>query len=173
MQQAPAKSSRRAGEIPATDVMSHDQIIMTLQAKVEKLEQEKSEWETKAQLAIADRDPIEALEQTIAQLVTERSPNTAQSAGSNNPFASYRNSATTPTPAGPCGQRLVDTSIAQELVESSPVMADQSSPRPVLQPPTLSIGQAFTQPVEGNQEETQRVSFSTFRREHTEKPNCT
>ncbi|EGG08388.1 uncharacterized protein MELLADRAFT_105075 [Melampsora larici-populina 98AG31] len=161
MPQVPAESSRRVGEIQATEAMSQDDIINTLQSKVDQLEHEKSEWKAKAQLAVADRDRIEALEHTISRLVMERSPNTARSAGSNNPFASYRKHATTPTPAGPRGQRLVDTGIAQALVESSPVMAEQLSPKPPVQTP-FPTRQSFPVPMNDDHEKTRRVSFNAL-----------
>ncbi|EGG04317.1 uncharacterized protein MELLADRAFT_108595 [Melampsora larici-populina 98AG31] len=49
MQQSPAESSRRVSEIQNTDAMTQDDIINTLQLKINQLQQEKSEWEAKAQ----------------------------------------------------------------------------------------------------------------------------
>ncbi|EGG11129.1 uncharacterized protein MELLADRAFT_60000 [Melampsora larici-populina 98AG31] len=128
MQQPPAGSSQGIGGIAALEPMSRDELVETLQAKVESLEQEKSEWTAKLELAAADRTRIDALELTISRLLTERSPGTARSTGSNNPFASFRNQLTTPTPAAPRDHRAINTEIAQALVQSSPVMTQQDSP---------------------------------------------
>ncbi|EGG01063.1 uncharacterized protein MELLADRAFT_92817 [Melampsora larici-populina 98AG31] len=150
MQQPPAGSSQGIGGIAALEPMSRDELVETLQAKVESLEQEKSEWTAKLELAAADRTRIDALELTISQLLTERSPGTARSTGSNNPFASFRNQLSTPTPAAPRDHRAINTEIAQALVQSSPVMTQQDSP----------IRNAFIRPTESVQREPRRVSFT-------------
>ncbi|EGG08003.1 uncharacterized protein MELLADRAFT_85302 [Melampsora larici-populina 98AG31] len=150
MAQPPTGSLPRIGEIPNTEAMSRDEIIETLQEKVERLEHEKQEWKTKLEVAAADRARIDALELTISRLLTGKSPETARSTGSNNPFAAFRNQLTTPTPAGPREQRTVNTEIAQALTQSSPVLAQQDSP----------IRQAFIRPTDSVQRESRRVSFT-------------
>lgn len=131
---------------------THDEIINTLQSKIAKLEKEKVEWETRAQLAMVDRDRIDTLERSFAQLSLYRGLNTPRSSGSNNPFLAYRENTTTPTPAGPSGPQRVDTEIAQPLVpdDRSPSQFVQASPPP-------ASHNAFLRPIH---EETRTVSFS-------------
>lgn len=90
---------------------SKDEIIEGLQERTRQLEREKRLLEARAEGtavdregAAVDRNRIEALEDMLSQLLSNRSPNTGMSGGSNNPFDRYRRSShniSTPTPAGP------------------------------------------------------------------------
>ncbi|KAH9810212.1 hypothetical protein DFH28DRAFT_830107, partial [Melampsora americana] len=82
---------------------SKDLIIEALHERMKQLELENASMEAKVKAAETDRRRIEALENTISQIVANQALPSARSAASPNPFESFRTRGShlvTPTPAG-------------------------------------------------------------------------